>query len=46
MDEKRIPEVEEEKKGCEQMTEVNLDHFSRLIIHLDMDAYYAQVEMK
>ena len=22
------------------------DPFSRLIIHLDMDAYYAQVEMK
>jgi hypothetical protein len=23
-----------------------LEHFRRLIIHLDMDAYYAQVEMK
>ena len=33
----------EEIKGCEQR---NLEHFNRLIIHLDMDAYYAQVEMK
>jgi hypothetical protein len=28
----------EEIKGCEQR---NLEHFNRLIIHLDMDAYYA-----
>jgi hypothetical protein len=45
MEQKNI--VEEEKKGCEQeVVDVNLDHFNRLIIHLDMDAYYAQVEMK
>lgn len=46
MEHKLIAEKEEEKKLCEQISEVNLDHFNRLIIHLDMDAYYAQVEMK
>ncbi len=46
-----IPQSEEpeEVKGSEhnnQLSLSNLDHFNRLIIHLDMDAYYAQVEMK
>lgn len=38
----------EEVKGSEHQSnyQSNLDHFNRLIIHLDMDAYYAQVEMK
>jgi hypothetical protein len=44
MEEKNIEQ--EEEKVCEQNYDVNLDHFNRLIIHLDMDAYYAQVEMK
>ncbi len=42
-------EEPEEVKGSEhnnQSSVSNLDHFNRLIIHLDMDAYYAQVEMK
>lgn len=40
--------IEEEVKGSEHQSnyQSNLDHFNRLIIHLDMDAYYAQVEMK
>jgi len=46
MDNKIKVEEEEEKKVCELNSEVNLEHFNRLIIHLDMDAYYAQVEMK
>ena len=29
-----------------KFTDDYLSHFNRLIIHLDMDAYYAQVEMK
>ena len=35
----------EERKGS-SIPEHNLDNFKRLIIHLDMDAYYAQVEIK
>lgn len=43
---------EEESKKSEALSDQlredpeYLEHFRRLIIHLDMDAYYAQVEMK
>jgi len=44
-------DYEESKKAIDEM-DINAQHnkyapiFDRLIIHVDMDAYYAQVEMK
>ena len=38
-------QVPQSEKEAYQNDEV-LKHFQRLIIHVDMDAYYAQVEMK
>ncbi|TNV81729.1 hypothetical protein FGO68_gene10056 [Halteria grandinella] len=42
-----LPDVTQRLGSLEEVKrEPGLEHFERLIVHLDMDAYYAQVEMK